>query len=104
VVGTTAGLGMPATTVRFIAKYRIERAPARLCGLLRFGRSERLRTSGHFARGKMMPTAIATDVIEVEIRPVARPAGAEPQQVRLTMPGWRRSGGSVPSSARRRAP
>jgi O-antigen/teichoic acid export membrane protein len=38
ILGTLAGLGMPGTSVRFIAKYEAEDDPSRLRGLLRFCR------------------------------------------------------------------
>jgi O-antigen/teichoic acid export membrane protein len=38
ILGTLAGLGMPGTSVRFIAKYDAEGDPSRLRGLLRFCR------------------------------------------------------------------
>jgi O-antigen/teichoic acid export membrane protein len=38
VLGTLAGVGFTNTSVRFLAKYRAENAPARARGLLRFGR------------------------------------------------------------------
>ena len=58
ILGTLAGLGMPGTGVRFIAKYEAEGDPGRLRGLLRFCRVNTLLAA-------MITTSIAMAVIAV---------------------------------------
>ena len=58
ILGTLAGLGMPGTSVRFIAKYGAEGDPSRLRGLLRFCRANTLLAG-------MITTSLAMAVIVV---------------------------------------
>ena len=56
ILGTLAGLGMPGTSVRFIARYNAEGDPSRLRGLLRFCRVNTLLAA-------MLTTSLAMAVV-----------------------------------------
>ena len=86
ILGTLAGLGMPGTSVRFIAKYGAEGDPSRLRGLLRFCRANTLLAA-------MITTSIAMAVIAAfpgESRYAGRTVPFVPRHPRPRLPQPRR--------------